>query len=154
MSLHSVTCGSPPMTSFASDSEATTMQTRLGVYRKINMKNIKMMIINKRNNANFSGKGFVYKNLKRSNYFLLHWLEIHLAPQAISQSQRTICPFLVSLWVPSAITVLYQESFVRCLLRQNKETLRHYVSRNYKYIRWSFKEQKKPTEIGKNISET
>lgn len=97
MSLHSITCGSQPMTSFASDSEATTMQTRLGVYRKINMKNIKMMIINKRNNANFSGKGFVYKNLKRSNYFLFHWLEIHLAPQAISQSHRTICPFLVSL---------------------------------------------------------
>ena len=48
MSLHSIICGSSPMTSFASDSEATTMQTRLGVYRKINMKVIKMMIINKR----------------------------------------------------------------------------------------------------------
>lgn len=41
-----------------------------------------MMIINKGNNANFSGKGFVYKNLVRSNYFLFHSLEIHLAPQA------------------------------------------------------------------------
>lgn len=72
MSLHFIICGSSPMTSFASDSEGTTMQTRLGVNRKINMKNIKLMIINKSNNANFSGKGFVYKNLTRSNYFLFH----------------------------------------------------------------------------------
>ena len=68
MSLHSIICGSSPMTSFASDSEATTMQTPFGVYKKNNMKNIKMMIVNKRNNANF----FVYKNLTRSNYFLFH----------------------------------------------------------------------------------